>query len=82
MVPGRSASTIRVNYKYIKALIETLTQEEVFLNKVVTLMYLKEAKLRAVIAEDDKARWKRIAQLVGKSEVTVRNKAKEWSLTK
>jgi hypothetical protein len=82
-VPARGAKSMQVNYKYIKALIETLTREEVaHPYPFFQLMRNQEAALRAVIAEDDKTRWKRIGQIVGKSEVTVRNKAKEWGLTK
>ena len=73
---------MRVNYKYIKALVETFTVEEVLLSRFLVLIHIQELKLRTLIATDDKTRWKRIAHLSGKSEVTVRNKAKEWGLTK
>jgi len=46
------------------------------------LIYLQEQKLIALVAEDDKLRWKRIGKMMGKSENTLRNKAKELGLAK
>ena len=42
----------------------------------------QEAKLKNLIMEDEKKRWKRIGALLGKSDITCRKKAQEWGFTK
>lgn len=46
----------------------------------MTLIHVQEEKFRALVEEDDKSRWKRIGQMMGKSEVTLRKTAKELGL--
>ena len=66
-VPARSAASLSVNYKYIKALVEVFSDDE-------------KKRLKDLVIEDDKKRWQRIGKAMGKSEVSCQKMAKELNL--
>ena len=79
-LPARSVNSLRVHYKQLKSLVEQFTPDDVYF--ITHVANQQDSKLRALILEDEKKRWKRIGDLMGKSDRGCQKRATQLGLAK